>query len=126
MVVSVRQPCDFLSGAGLLINIISAHAIRFKVRATGSRRLIGLVVLTLGFIVTGMMIRGMFAQDLVATDGSGHVDAVPAVGDEGVGPGFDEAVPIRSTRDGDSVLIGGFCGTKFYRERNNAVSKFIN
>lgn len=68
-------PGGFLIGAGLLINIVSAHAIRFKVRATGSRRLIGLVVLILGFIVTGMMIRGMFAQDLVATDGSGHVDA---------------------------------------------------
>jgi hypothetical protein len=68
-------PGGFLIGALLLINITSAHAIRFKVRAKGGKRLAGLGVLLVGFVLTGMMIKGMFANDLVATEGGSHVDA---------------------------------------------------
>ena len=68
-------PGGFLIGGVLLINLITAHAIRFKVRAQGGRLIGGIVVLLLGIIVTGMMIRGMFARDLIATVGDTHVDA---------------------------------------------------
>lgn len=43
-------------GAGLAANLIVVHAVRFKIQASGVRLTIGLVVITLGALVTALII----------------------------------------------------------------------
>lgn len=50
-------PGGKLIGIALLINLLAAHAIRFKVVAKGSRLLIGLAVIALGLLMTYLVIR---------------------------------------------------------------------
>jgi len=43
-------------GTGLAVNLIVVHAVRFKIQASGVRLTIGLVVITLGALVTALII----------------------------------------------------------------------
>jgi len=50
-------PGGKLIGVALLINLLAAHAIRFKVVARGSRLVTGLAVIALGVVITYLVIR---------------------------------------------------------------------
>lgn len=62
-------PGGWTIGGLLLINLILAHSLRFKVVATGRKKVIGLLVTLVGLTLTGMVISGFFAQQLSATEG---------------------------------------------------------
>ncbi len=49
-------PGGWLIGAVLAVNLLSAHLIRFKVQATGTRRLLGVGVIAVGALATWMVI----------------------------------------------------------------------
>ena len=61
-------PGGWLIGGALLINILAAHSVRFKMRAKGATLLAGWVVLLLGGFATWLVINGTFDRDLVATE----------------------------------------------------------
>ncbi len=60
-------PGGWMLGSLLLINILSAHAVRFKIRAQGGRRTLGMLVLALGLVLTWLVLAGYFTKDLAAT-----------------------------------------------------------
>jgi ABC-type transport system involved in cytochrome c biogenesis permease subunit len=51
-------PGGFAIGTAMGINLLAAHALRFKVQARGARLLGGLAVLVLGILLTGIVIAG--------------------------------------------------------------------
>ena len=53
-------PGGWLIGAALLVNLICAHAVRFKVKARGARLIIGLAVLAVGALLTWMVVVSVF------------------------------------------------------------------
>ncbi|MHC4908370.1 MAG: cytochrome c biogenesis protein ResB [Planctomycetota bacterium] len=61
-------PGGWLIGGLLLLNVISAHLLRFKSKATGSRLLGGSLVIAAGAVLVGMIIAGVFDQDIAATE----------------------------------------------------------
>ncbi len=61
-------PGGWTLGGLMLMNVVSAHLIRFKVYATGGRFVAGLVVLALGVLITWMVIVGVFDSDIAATE----------------------------------------------------------
>jgi len=62
-------PGGWLIGSVLVLNLLAAHAVRFKVRASGLRLGVGLVVLAAGSVLIWMVFRGVFAQEVAATEG---------------------------------------------------------
>ena len=61
-------PGGWLIGVGLLVNIVAAHAVRFKIHATGFRLLSGLAVLTVGGVLTWLVITGVWNKDIAYTE----------------------------------------------------------
>jgi hypothetical protein len=61
-------PGGWLIGGGLLVNILAAHAVRFTVKARGQKLTMGLIVLAIGIILTGLVLAGVFQQDVAATE----------------------------------------------------------
>ena len=61
-------PGGWLIGVGLLVNIVAAHAVRFKIHATGIRLLSGLAVLTVGGVLTWLVITGVWNKDIAHTE----------------------------------------------------------
>ena len=68
--VRVPFPGGTLLGLALLVNILAAHAVRFKIKAKGARLQVGLVVLGVAVVFTWLVIRGMFQADVAATEGA--------------------------------------------------------
>lgn len=62
-------PGGWLLGGALLVNVLAAHTIRFKVKAQGARLAAGLGILLAGVVLTWMVLAGVFAQDVAATEG---------------------------------------------------------
>ena len=56
-------PGGWLIGAALLVNLICAHALRFKVKARGKRLGIGLAVLAMGALLTWLVIASVYDHD---------------------------------------------------------------
>lgn len=63
-------PGGWLIGSALAVNLLAAHAIRFKVRARGLRLGLGLVVLAAGGVLIVMILRDVFSQEVAATEGA--------------------------------------------------------
>ena len=61
-------PGGWLIGIGLLVNILAAHAVRFKIYARGPRLTGGLVVLAAGALLTTLVIMGVFNKDIAHTE----------------------------------------------------------
>lgn len=61
-------PGGFAIGGLLLVNLLLAHAIRFKVTATGRNKVVGMVVTALGLGLLSMVILGYFTQEVSATE----------------------------------------------------------
>lgn len=61
-------PGGWLLGGLLFMNLLAAHLLRFRVRARGGRLAAGLAVVTVGAILTGLVIAGVFNQDIAATE----------------------------------------------------------
>src|SRR5262245_50783245 len=59
-------PGGKLIGTALLLNLFAAHAIRFKVAASGLRLIIGLAVIAVGVLLTGLVIRNGMDQAVVS------------------------------------------------------------
>ena len=49
-------PSGWLIGLGLFINLTAAHLIRFRIQGSGTQLLVGIVLIIVGCIVTGMVI----------------------------------------------------------------------
>ncbi len=64
---SIPFPGGWVIGTGLLVNILAAHVLRFKIRAKGKRLALGVVVLLLGVGLTWLVLAGYFTKDLAAT-----------------------------------------------------------
>ena len=62
-------PGGWAIGAGLLVNILAAHALRFKIYARGPRLTGGLIVLAAGGVLTALVIMGVFNKDIAHTEG---------------------------------------------------------
>ncbi len=62
-------PGGWLLGGLLLINVLAAHTIRFKVKAEGTSLVLGLIFLAAGIGLTWMVLRGDFTKDVAATEG---------------------------------------------------------
>ena len=62
-------PGGWLIGAALMINIVSAHAARFKPNARGPRLGLGLLFLAGGSLLTWLIIIGVFTKEIAATEG---------------------------------------------------------
>ncbi len=58
-------PGGFLIGATMGVNLIAAHALRFKVQARGSRLVYGLVVIAVGCLLTWLVIIGGSGKDTI-------------------------------------------------------------
>ncbi len=57
-------PKGWLIGLGMFVNLAAAHALRFRIQATGTRLLSGLIVLGIGMLVTFAVIQsGSMAND---------------------------------------------------------------
>lgn len=61
-------PGGWLIGGVLLVNILAAHAIRFKMSARGLRLGAGLVVLAGGALLTALIIAGVFNKGVAYTE----------------------------------------------------------
>jgi len=61
-------PGGWLIGGLLFANVLAAHLIRFKIRASGARLAAGVLVLIAGGVLTWMVIAGVFSQDIAATE----------------------------------------------------------
>lgn len=59
-------PGGKLIGTALLLNLIAAHAVRFKVAASGVRLMTGLGVIAVGVMLTGLVIRNGMEQAIVS------------------------------------------------------------
>ncbi len=57
-------PCGWLIGAAMLLNLLAAHAIRFRVKATGRDLIAGCIVVLIGAAMTWMVIASGFDNDL--------------------------------------------------------------
>lgn len=63
-------PGGWLIGAALMINIITAHLIRFRIAAKGARLTAGLLILTAGGVLTWLIVIGVFSQEVATTEGA--------------------------------------------------------
>ncbi len=61
-------PGGWLIAGLLLLNVVSAHLVRFKVRANGPRLQLGLLVLAAGAVLVGLIIAGVFSQEIATTE----------------------------------------------------------
>ncbi|MBI1368771.1 MAG: hypothetical protein GC162_08985 [Planctomycetes bacterium] len=61
-------PGGWLIGGLLLVNILAAHTVRFTIKARGTRLWLGLLVLVLGVTLTGLVLAGVFQQDVATTN----------------------------------------------------------
>jgi ABC-type transport system involved in cytochrome c biogenesis permease subunit len=59
-------PGGWLIGALLIVNLLAAHGLRFKVQAHGNRLVAGLAVIAAGIAVTWFVIHGVGAADATA------------------------------------------------------------
>ena len=59
-------PGGKLIGSALLINLFAAHAVRFKVAASGIRLAVGLAVIALGILLTSLVIYNGMGQAVVS------------------------------------------------------------
>ncbi len=58
-------PGGFLIGALMAVNLLAAHAFRFKIQARGSRLTSGLVVIAIGCLLTWIVIAGGSGKDTI-------------------------------------------------------------
>ena len=61
-------PGGWLIGSVLLVNLVAAHMVRFKINAKGARLAWGLLALVAGTVLTWMVVQGAFLQNLAITD----------------------------------------------------------
>ena len=61
-------PGGWLIGSVLLVNLIAAHMVRFKVYASGQRLAFGILAMVIGSVLTWMVIQGAFLKNLAITD----------------------------------------------------------
>lgn len=61
-------PGGWLIGGLLLVNVLAAHIVRFRLRAVGRRRILGLALLVVGAALTWLIIDGAFSHDVAATE----------------------------------------------------------
>ena len=59
-------PGGKLIGSALLLNLFAAHAVRFKIAASGTRLVVGLAVIALGVLLTALVIRNGMDQAVVS------------------------------------------------------------
>ncbi|MDH3582969.1 MAG: hypothetical protein OER86_02000, partial [Phycisphaerae bacterium] len=65
-------PGGWMIGSVMLVNLLCAHALRFKIKARGTRLWWGLGVVTMGVVITGVVIAGLLQAEVDATEaGSG-------------------------------------------------------
>ena len=65
--LQIPFPKGWVIGAAMMLNLLAAHLIRFKIQARGSRLLLGSVVLGLGVLITlGVIFSGSNADGLQA------------------------------------------------------------
>ena len=65
--ISFPFPGGWLIGLVMAINLVAAHTVRFKIRAGGTRLLIGLVVTAIGVLVTWLVIAFGHSENLQAS-----------------------------------------------------------
>lgn len=65
----IYYPGGWLIGALLLVNVLAAHAVRFRIEAHGGRLAMGLLALAAGAGLSWLVIAGMLAKDVAATEG---------------------------------------------------------
>ncbi len=65
-------PGGNLIGVAMLINVLAAHAVRFKVRGRGLSLLTGIAILAGGAVFTGIIIAGLLDKDVAATEGDAY------------------------------------------------------
>ncbi|MHC5113345.1 MAG: cytochrome c biogenesis protein ResB [Planctomycetota bacterium] len=61
-------PGGWLIGGALFVNVLAAHMIRFKISASGTRLLAGVLLLIAGGVITWLIIAGVFNQEIAATE----------------------------------------------------------
>jgi ABC-type transport system involved in cytochrome c biogenesis permease subunit len=58
-------PGGFLIGGAMFVNLLAAHALRFKVQATGARLVAGLAVIALGAMLTWLVVMGGSGKETI-------------------------------------------------------------
>src|SRR5688500_6880781 len=66
--VAFPFPGGWLIGGLLLANLVVAHAMVFKIKATGQRLVIGTALCIAGIVLTGMVLAGFFQAEIAATE----------------------------------------------------------
>jgi hypothetical protein len=61
-------PGGWLIGALLLVNVVAAHAVRFKIQSHGPRLLLGLLVIAAGVFLSYLVLSGRFTKEVAATE----------------------------------------------------------
>ncbi|MBT8484508.1 MAG: hypothetical protein HKO59_16140 [Phycisphaerales bacterium] len=61
-------PGGWLIAGLLLVNVLAAHLVRFKLKATGGRLLAGVTVVGVGAALLWLVLAGVFDQDVAATE----------------------------------------------------------
>jgi len=68
--LGVFFPGGWIIGGLMLVNLLAAHALRFRVKASGGRLVIGLLALGFGVGMTGIVLAGTLQPDVAATEGA--------------------------------------------------------
>ena len=61
-------PGGWLIGALLLVNVVTAHAVRFKAQTHGRRLLLGWLVIAGGVLLSWLVLSGQFTKEVAATE----------------------------------------------------------
>ena len=61
-------PGGWMIGSVLLVNLVAAHMVRFKLHASGRRLAFGVLAMVIGSVLTWMVIQGAFLNNLAITD----------------------------------------------------------